>query len=174
MTSFPAKKIAYLAIMAALAIVLGLATSFLPNFSLTLAFYFLLSVFSGLASGWSVMLVAVLASNLRTGIGPWTLFQIIAYSCLLLLWYGYTRSDFIKKIWLSALVAAGLAFTFGFWNALLNVPFYHLPNFWVYYLQGLPFDASLCLATGLGYWLMARYLLPIMIHRLPEMARSKR
>ncbi|MFC6313998.1 hypothetical protein ACFQHW_00220 [Lapidilactobacillus achengensis] len=174
MVNLPAKRIAFLAMMAALAVILGLITSPLPNFSFTVAFYLLLIDFAGFSSGWLVMLVAVLASNLRTGVGPWTLFQLLAYTLIFLLWWGALHLDWLDKRWAQTFVAALLAFSFGFWNALLNVPFYHLPHFWVYYAQGLAFDGALCLATAIGYWLMNRYLLPLLQRRVPELARRHR
>lgn len=173
MQNLTVKRITFVALMAALASLGSLLTIFLPNFSLVLAFFLLMVNFAGFTTGSLVMVITVLLSNFRTGgIGPWTAFQIASYLLIFAIWYLFLQTHLqVKQPILTALFAAILGFSFGFWNALMNVPFYHLPNFWVYYLQGIYFDLSLAVATGLFYYLFARYLFPLLKRRVPELAR---
>ncbi|WP_125767263.1 hypothetical protein [Lapidilactobacillus wuchangensis] len=168
------RLLTFTALMGALGVGLNYLTIALPNFSMILAFFLLILTFAGWTVGSLTMLITVLASNLRTGgVGPWTLFQIAAYLIIFLLWELLGKTSLKRWRWSQTIVAAILAFSFGFWNALLNVPFYHLPNFLVYYLQGLPFDAAYCLATGISYYFMDRYLQPLLQRRIPELARKE-
>lgn len=167
--------ITFIALMGALGVGLNYLTAALPNFSMILAFFLLILSYAGGVAGSLTMLITVLAANIRTGgIGPWTLFQIIAYLIIFMIWQLLSKTFVLKKWRLSrAVIAALLAFSFGFWNALFNVPFYHLPNFLAYYLQGLPFDTAYCLATGITYYFMDRYLFPLLQRRVPELSRKE-
>lgn len=175
MPVFSIKRLTFIALMAALCSLGSLLTIFIPNFSLVLAFFLFMTTFAGLATGSLVMMITILLSNLRTGgVGPWTIFQISSYLLILIIWQLFLRTSLQnKRPILTALFAALLGFSFGFWNAIMTVFFYHLANFFVYYLQGLYFDLSLCVATGIFYYLFARYLLPILNHKIPELARHK-
>lgn len=174
MANSTAKRLTFIALMAALASLGSLLTIFLPNFSMVLAFFLLITTFAGYKYGGSVMIITILISNFRTGgLGPWTLFQILSYLLILLLWQLFRMTKISQKTWIQILIAAALGFSFGFWNAIMNVAFYHLPNFLVYYLQGVYFDLSLCVATGIFYWLFQRYLLPILFKKVPEIAKRR-
>jgi hypothetical protein len=166
--------ITFIALMSALGIGLSYLTAALPNFSMVLAFLLLILSFAGWTVGTLTMVITILAANLRTGgVGPWTLFQLGAYLIIFMIWWLFNHLKLLQRWRLSrTFLAAALAFSFGFWNALFNVPFYHLPNFLVYYLQGLPFDGAYCLATGISYYFMDRYLMPLLQRRLPQLSRK--
>lgn len=167
--------IVFVALMSALGVGLSFLTAALPNFSMILAFFLLMLSYAGWTVGSTVMLVTLLAANLRSGgVGPWTLFQILAYLIIFVLWMLTTKLPPLRQQRLpQTILAAILAFSFGFWNALFNVPFYRIPNFGIYYLQGLPFDGAYAVATGLSYYFMDRYLRPILQRRVPEFARKE-
>ncbi|GEL12939.1 hypothetical protein FC15_GL000738 [Lapidilactobacillus concavus DSM 17758] len=169
-----AKRITFIALMAALASLGSLMTIFLPNFSMILAFFLLITTFSGFSTASLVMIITILISNLRTGgIGPWTIFQLISYLLILGLWQLFLTSHFSNRVTLQVSIAALLGFSFGFWNAIMTVLFYHLPHFGIYYAQGLYFDLSLCVATGIFYGLFQHSLLPLLNRKIPELAKGR-
>lgn len=173
MKNMTVKRITFVAMMAALASLGSLLTLFIPNFSLVLAFFLLMMTFAGFTTSSSVMLITVLLSNLRSGgIGPWTIFQICSYLIILIIWLLFLKTKIqLQHPLVTALFAALLGLSFGFWNALMSVPFYHLPSFVVYYLQGVYFDLSYCIATGVFYFIFARYLLPLLKRKVPELMK---
>ena len=62
-------------------------------------------------------------------------------------------------------IMAGLTgYLYGFVISIFSVYFYHIPKFWVYYLQGLPFDTLHALGN-IGFWILLSPLLPRIIQK---------
>ncbi len=119
----------------------------------------------GTANGIYVAMLSIILSNIFMGMGPWTIYQIVVYALLMfmtgiLIKPFYRESSLINRLFL-ALYAAGLGLVYGFIISLFYVVTYRMPNFWAYYLQGIPYDLAHAMGNFVFYMILEPILAPI-------------
>lgn len=149
------KRIARIAILAALCIVIRPAFAFLPNVQPITAIFFVLSVQMGLIDSILVMGLTMTITAFQLGFGPWVFFQIITFAILLVIFrmlypvLNHHRYD-IVSIGFQALVCAILAFIYGVLIDSMWAVVYQLP-WWVYVTAGIVFNLSHAVSTIICY-----------------------
>ena len=140
--------ITQVALLTTLCVVGRIFFAFIPNVQPVTAIIAIVTILLGFKDGVIVSSLTMLVSNLILGMGPWVVLQIISYLIVVIFVYFSNRllekmvkSDYI--LFGSRAVVTGIAgILFGFsiswlWTFLIQVE-----NFWVYYLNGLPFDLA--------------------------------
>lgn len=161
---FNVQRISLLALLTAMTTVgrLMFALPFLPNIQPMTAFLIIISLTIGIWDSLVVSLLSMLLTNLFLGMGPWTVNQIISFAVVILLTgllknlYSYhsMKSRIFFAIW-SFLTG----FLYGLMISYLSFHLYGLNNFFVYYLNGLPFDFM----HGLGNFGFFIVLEPVLV-----------
>lgn len=122
---------------------LAFALPFMPNIQPMTALLLIIALNIGIVDSLIVSLLSILLTNLFLGMGPWTILQIISFGLVILLTslvkYFYQPQSFIRRIFF-AIWAGFMGLVYGFVISYLNVRLYGMNNFWVYYLNGVPFD----------------------------------
>ena len=122
---------------------LAFALPFMPNIQPMTALLLIIALNIGIVDSLIVSLLSILLTNLFLGMGPWTILQIISFGLVILLTslvkYFYQPQSFIHRIFF-AIWAGFMGLVYGFVISYLNVRLYGMNNFWVYYLNGVPFD----------------------------------
>lgn len=159
-----AKRIALLALLSTLSYVGRIAFSFIPNVQPMSVLLLLISVHLGMIDGLIVSCLSIILSNLFLGFGPWTFYQIIAYSVVLL-----TLTPILKKIgqklWIGSLLAGLMGIMYGFIISILFVWSYQINHFWAYYLRGIPFDVAHSIGNIGFYIILQPIIIKILKHR---------
>lgn len=163
---FTVYRISLLAIMTALTTVgrLAFALPFLPNIQPMTALLLIITLNIGIWDGLIVSLLSLLLTNMFLGMGPWTLLQIISFATVILLTAGlkrfYSQGKFINQVVFS-IWAALAGFIYGFIISYLNFHLYGMNNFWVYYINGLPFDLMHAIGNFGFFFILEPILVPI-------------
>lgn len=147
-----AKRIALLGLLSALSYIGRVIFSFIPNVQPMSVLLLLISHYLGLIDGLIVASLSIVLSNLFLGLGPWTIYQILSYSLVLLI-----ITPLFKKCssrWKRAFLAGLLGLLYGFIISLLFVYSYQVNHFWAYYLRGLPFDLNHSIGNIVFYLLL--------------------
>jgi len=122
---------------------LAFALPFMPNIQPMTALLIIIALNIGIVDSLIVSLLSILLTNLFLGMGPWTVLQIISFGLVILLTglvkYFYQPQSFVNRI-IFAIWAGLMGFIYGFVISYLNFLLYGMNNFWVYYLNGVPFD----------------------------------
>jgi len=154
--SLSVKRIALLSILTALCFVGRIFFQFIPNVQPMTAVLLIITLNFGIFDGMFVTTGSVLLSNIFLGMGPWTIFQILTYMIIMaitgLLIPIYKRQNIVTKLFF-----VGFAFLtgifYGFIISFFSVQLYNIPNFWVYYAQGVAFDLAHALGNA-GFFLI--------------------
>ncbi|MGX7075949.1 ECF transporter S component [Globicatella sanguinis] len=138
--------ITQVALLTTLCVVGRIFFAFIPNVQPVTAIIAIVTILLGFKDGVIISSLTMLVSNLILGMGPWVILQIISY--LIVVIFVYFSNRFLEKMVKSdyilfgsrALVTGIAGILYGFsiswlWTFLIQVE-----NFWVYYLNGLPFD----------------------------------
>ena len=169
-TIFSIRKITLIALLSTLAYVGRLLFSWIPNVQPVTVILLIITLEMGLAEGILTASLSMILSNIFLGMGPWTLHQIasfaiviLIFSCLKPFWRQTWKQPLLKLAFFT--IMAGLTgYLYGFVISILSVYFYHIPKFWVYYIQGLPFDTLHALGN-IGFWMILSPLLPSIIQK---------
>jgi len=170
---FSVRRIALLAIMTALTTVGRLMFSLpvLPNIQPMTALLIVIALNIGIIDGLLVSVLSMLLTNLILGMGPWTVLQIISFAVIILLTglfkyfytFGTLRNRLLFSMW--ALLAG---FIYGFIVSFLSFHLYGMSNFFVYYLNGLPFDMLHAIGNFGFFFILEPILVPIIKKRFAE------
>jgi energy-coupling factor transport system substrate-specific component len=136
--SMQLRTITLVSMLATLAVVGRLYLQLIPNVQPVTAIIIICSMLLGIRKAVSLAVVSTIVSNLVLGMGIWTLWQIIAWSLIAILF------GFMGKLRLPLPVNALLAGVSGLvYGLIISIPNYiFFGNFWIYYLAGLSFDIS--------------------------------
>lgn len=172
-------RIALLAILIALCLVGRLSFQFIPNFQPMTTILMIIALNIPLLDSFIVSLGSVFLTNIFLGMGPWTFFQILTYTIILLLIFLFkpfhqpNRQSWWNRLFFT-LIAVFIGFLYGFVISIFTVNLFGLPNFWVYYLQGLSFDAMHAIGNGIFYVILNPFLTPLLKKRYPKPGSSTR
>lgn len=148
------KQITRIALFSALAFVLRMAFSQLPNIQPVTALFLVFALVFGYYESLLIMFITIFLTSFLLGFGPWVFWQITIYMVLISLWhyvfYPLARIWHKKGLLIQAAVAATLAFTYGIMIDSCFAYLYSMP-FWSYIVIGLPFDFAHAVSTFLFY-----------------------
>ena len=167
---FSIRKITLIALLSTLAYIGRLLFSWIPNVQPVTVILLIINLEMGLVEGILTASLSMILSNIFLGMGPWTLYQIasfaiviLVFSCLKPFWRQTWKQPLLKLAFYT--IMAGLTgYLYGFVISIFSVYFYHIPKFWVYYLQGLPFDTLHALGN-IAFWILLSPLLPRIIQK---------
>lgn len=176
---FSVRRLALLALLAAFACVGRLLLSAIPNVQPVTVILLIITLELGIVDGIIVATLSIILSNVLLGMGIWTLYQILSFSIVIILfwftkplWQHWQKAPWLKRIVFS-LLAGLMGYVYGFVVSLFSVQFYRVPNFWLYYFQGLSYDSLHALGNIFFWWLLAP-LLPPLLQRIPLEKTKKR
>ena len=139
----PARMVALVAALAALAVAGRLVFAAIPNVVATTDIVLITGYAVGAAPGFAVGALAAVVSNLWLGQGPWTPWQMLAWGgCGVV---GALAAPLLRSRWALALACFLLGFAF---SGLMDVWewFSFYPHtwaaFWTVHARGFPFDAA--------------------------------
>lgn len=148
------KQITRISILAALAFVLRLTFSHLPNIQPVTAMFLALAILSSYYEAILVMSVCMLTSSFLLGFGPWVFWQITTFSFIIFLWhyvlYPLSKKMGKKAMLFQCLFTALLALIYGIIIDSFFTIIYQMP-WWSYILAGMPFNLMHALSTLLFY-----------------------
>ena len=167
---FSIRKITLIALLSTLAYIGRLLFAWIPNVQPVTVILLIITLEMGLVEGILTASLSMILSNIFLGMGPWTLYQIASFAivilvffCLKPLWRQTWKQPLLKLTFFT--IMAGLTgYLYGFVISIFSVYFYHIPKFWVYYFQGLPFD-TLHTLGNIGFWILLSPLLPRIIQK---------
>lgn len=147
------KKIALLAILTAMAVVLRVAHIIpIPNMQPVTDILMIATLEMGFTFGLSMAVLVMVISNIFLGFGIWTLPQIVAYAvCVLIVFLFSKIPAFRKHFWLQIIVATLLGYVYGLivnfgmsiwggWSAFI-----------VYTMGSFTFDTYHCIGNFIFY-----------------------
>lgn len=162
------KRIALLGLLTAFSHVGRLVFAPIPNVQPVTVILILLTWYLGAVDALIVAVLSMFISNITLGMGIWTIGQIGSFTVIILLTALIKQ---IKKYIPEALLAVYAGFTgylYGFLISLFSVLVYQLPNFWVYYVQGLPFDTMHAVGNFFFYLILS----PILSQLIQKMLKK--
>lgn len=143
---FTVNRIAILALLTSICHIGRIAFQFIPNVQPVTTILLIITLTMGTLDGMIVAMTSMIISNMLLGMGPWTLYQIMAYGVIVVL-TGCLRSLYQRlktyKAWrrIGFAVFAGVSgIIYGFIISVISAYLFGVSNFWVYYVQGLSFD----------------------------------
>ena len=167
---FSIRKITLIALLSTLAYIGRLLFAWIPNVQPVTVILLIITLEMGLVEGFLTASLSMILSNIFLGMGPWTLYQIASFAivilvffCLKFLWRQTWKQPLLKLTFFT-IMAGLMGYLYGFVISIFSVYFYHIPKFWVYYLQGLPFDTLHALGN-IGFWILLSPLLPRIIQK---------
>ncbi|MEK3808233.1 ECF transporter S component [Metabacillus sp. SLBN-84] len=150
------RRISLLSLLIALSVVGRLTFQFIPNVQPMTAVILITAILLGPVNGMIVAVLGCFLSNLLLGMGMWTIWQMLAWGTLALI-FGLLGKAVKRNRLLVFTPAAVLAgYLFGF-IVSLNM-FVLTENGLAYYLAGIPFDTMH--AAGNGIFFLVLY--PVM------------
>ena len=140
----PVRAVALLGLLTALCTVLRIVKVPIPNVQPVTDILMIVTLLLGFRWGFSLTMSTLIVSNLFLGFGLWTLPQIVAYACcMVIVIVMVTILPVIRRrIWLQIGLAGLLGYLYGFIVSLGMAVIGSLNGlgFWAYYVSGLPFD----------------------------------
>lgn len=132
------RMLAFISILSALAVVGRVYFNFIPSFQPVTAIIIIASMFLGIRNAVMLAVVSTIVSNLVLGMGIWTIWQILSWSFIAVVF------GLLGKINIPTFIYAILAGLSGyFYGFVISIPYYFISGkFWPYYLAGLPFDTN--------------------------------
>lgn len=157
--NYSVRKLTFLALTAAAAIVGRTLFISIPNVQPVTDIVLVMTLYLGLWEGFSVAMVTIMITNLYMGMGIWTVFQIITYGVIVLITWLFRR--LLKKTFILQIVHSVLAgILYGFIISLLQaVSFMGMDRFLPYYAAGIYFD----LLHGIGNGILYIIFVPVFI-----------
>ena len=147
---------------------LAFSLPIMPNIQPMTALLLIIALNIGIVDSLIVSLLSILLTNLFLGMGPWTVLQIISFALVILLTglikYFYRSDSFIHRL-IFAVWAGLMGFAYGFVISYLNVHLYGMSNFWVYYLNGVPFDLLHAVGNVGFFIILEPIIVPIILKK---------
>ncbi|NMB39558.1 MAG: ECF transporter S component [Firmicutes bacterium] len=134
------REIAIVALLSAASTAGRLALAAMPGVQPTTVIVIITTMSLGLKQGIFVVIISTLLSNVYLGHGPWTLFQILAWTVVAVISHFYGRSQFRENLFISSLFAGLTGIIYGMVVSIYGLQFHS--NIIAYYLMGLPHDIS--------------------------------
>jgi energy-coupling factor transport system substrate-specific component len=159
----PAYRIAIIGILAAVNLASRVYLVFLPNMKPVTAIIILVTIVFGLRFGLELSVTTVLASGLVYGLGMVAVFQILAW-CVIVAFTALLNRVVknCRKMIIFAAWAFACGYIFGFFVSLqMLAPSRSASFFWIYYLNGIPFDTLHAIGNIVFYPLCYAALLPV-------------
>ncbi|VTS13083.1 ECF transporter S component [Streptococcus pseudoporcinus] len=148
------KKIARIAILSALAFVLRMAFSHLPNIQPVTALFFIATISLSYYEAFLVMFISILITSILLGFGPWVFWQITTFTLIMATWrfllFPLSRKIKSYRVLMQSFSAAFLALLYGFVIDSCFAYLYSMP-WWTYVLSGLTFNLLHALSTFIFY-----------------------
>ncbi|MEG2254313.1 MAG: ECF transporter S component [Vagococcus sp.] len=134
----------------------------IPNVQPLTTIIIICTLVFGFYFGSTVAVLSIVISNLFLGMGIWTLAQLAAFVSICA--FTYFLTPFLKKMPLIILaIYAGLmGYWFGFIISLVQALFFGIQTFWVYYLQGIPFDTFHAVGNFIFFLILYPVLTPLL------------
>ncbi len=162
------KRIALLGLLTAFSHVGRLMFAPIANVQPVSAILILLTLHLGVVDALIVATLSMLISNITLGMGVWTIGQIGSYAVVILLTALVKQvQDYLPEIIL-ALYAGFTGYVYGFLISVFSAWVYQLPSFWVYYIQGIPFDTMHAVGNFFFYLILS----PILSQLIQKMLRK--
>ena len=171
---FTVHRIALLAVMTALSTVgrFVFALPIFPNIQPMTALFILIALNIGVVDSLIVSVLSILLTNMFLGMGPWTVLQMLSFSVVILLTgllksvydFGTLKNRIFFSIW-----ALLTGFIYGFIISYFNFHLYGMNNFFIYYINGLPFDVLHGVGNLGFYFLLEPILVPIIQKKFGEL-----
>ncbi|VTS18284.1 membrane protein [Streptococcus pseudoporcinus] len=148
------KKIARIAILSALAFVLRMAFSHLPNIQPVTALFFIATISLSYYEAFLVMFISILLTSILLGFGPWVFWQITTFTLIMATWsfliFPLSRKIKSYRVLMQSFSAAFLALLYEFVIDSCFAYLYSMP-WWTYVLSGLTFNLLHALSTFIFY-----------------------
>ncbi|MGT2721551.1 ECF transporter S component [Streptococcus porcinus] len=148
------KKIARIAILAALAFVLRMAFSHLPNIQPVTALFFIATITLSYYEAFLVMFISILLTSFLLGFGPWVFWQITTFTIIMAIWrfliFPLSRKIKVYRMLMQSLSVAFLALLYGLVIDSCFAYLYSMP-WWTYVLSGMTFNLLHALSTLIFY-----------------------
>lgn len=158
-----AREVVPIAVMAALAAVGRLAFAQLPQFKPILAIVIIAAIPFGAEAGFMTGVLAMLASDLFFGIGPWTPWQMYCCGLTGLLAGIIFAGERSRKLWAICLYGFLSAYLYGavidLWTASVASGKITIPAVLAAYTTGLPASTVLGAATSFFLLILAKPML---------------
>ena len=134
-------KIAQLSLLSAACVAGRIAFQFIPNFQPMTAIFLFIVLYLSLKDALIVMSLSIAISSFYFGVGPWVIGQWLSYTVVLALFsIFYSRRTIQRSLWLKGTCFFLAGIVYGIGMTVFDTLLYHLPQPWVYYLQGVSFD----------------------------------
>jgi uncharacterized membrane protein len=140
LTSSP--KIAHLAMLSALAVIIRQVFQFIPNFQPVSAFFLAIAICFGLRESLLVLIISILVTSCLNGYGLWTPIQILVYALLIVTFKMLFFNFKARMIFLSL-----FGFIYGITTTFLLSRITGLFIFKSSFITALPFNFAHSLAT---------------------------
>ena len=137
-----AQRIATLGVLSALGVVgrLVFGLPFLPNIQPMTVIILLVAHEFKLLESIIMGTTVVLVTSIYMGMGPWVVGQVVAYWILMVVSRTISKLGFKNGKYILMLWSVIFGFVYGIILMYFDHLIYGIPNFTVYYLNGLPFD----------------------------------
>lgn len=147
------KKIALLAILTAMAVVLRISHIIpVPNVQPVTDILMISTLELGIGFGLSMAVLVMVISNIFLGFGIWTLPQIVAYAmCVLVVFLFGKIPLFRKHFWFQIIVATLLGYVYGFFVNFGMSIWGGWSAFIVYTMGSITFDTYHCIGNFVFY-----------------------
>ncbi|HBY89910.1 MAG: ECF transporter S component [Ruoffia tabacinasalis] len=168
---FTVKRLAVLALLTALCHIGRIAFQFIPNVQPVTVILIIITLTMGTLDGLLVAITSMVISNMLLGMGPWTLYQIMAYGIIVLLTsalkalYNRLKDHQSARRVIFALFAGATGLIYGFVISLFSSQMFGVVNFWVYYAQGITFDLMHAAGNVAFFLVLEPTLVPIIQKR---------
>ena len=136
-----AQRISLVALLSSICTVSRVTLTFLPNIKPVTSIIIIVSSLYGPSLGIEVAVVTTLLSNTLLGMGPWTLYQIVAWSLIALLSGLLGKTKIGKDQHTQQALSVLAAYLFGFVVSLEKLLYSTPQAFLIYYISGLYFDS---------------------------------
>ena len=134
-------KIAQLSLLSAACVAGRIAFQFIPNFQPMTAIFLFIVLYLSLKDALIVMSLSIAISSFYFGVGPWVFGQWLSYTVVLALFSIFcSRRTILRNLWLKVTCFFLAGMVYGIGMTIFDTLLYHLPQPWVYYLQGVSFD----------------------------------
>ncbi|MBO0477561.1 ECF transporter S component [Vagococcus sp. DIV0080] len=134
----------------------------IPNVQPLTTIIIICTLVFGFYFGSTVAVLSIVISNVFLGMGIWTLAQLAAFVSICA--FTYFLTPFLKKkpLIILAIYAGLMGYWFGFIISLVQAPFFGIQTFWVYYLQGVPFDTFHAIGNFIFFLILYPVLTPLL------------
>lgn len=148
------------ALLSATSVAGRIVLSSIPGVQPTTVIVIVTTMALGFKNGLLVVIVSTFLSNLVLGHGPWTLFQLFAWTIVACASYLYNRSAFSKNIIVGSVFAGLMGILYGMAVSLNGLLFTN--RIIAYYLAGLSHDLSHAVGNIIIYVVMGDRLLKLL------------